>query len=357
MANKIVKKNVRFDFYETHLKYNPDSLRYFRDQLLQDFDRQDDVKKINLILSNLDKYDEIFTLEDTINHIRKEVISAAATIRDKVVEIDTKSFMPKDEKDQDVIYFQMVNNRDVNIPDKRKIGAERIPIDLDDDEYIGEFMGILYHLQTATAMIQVNRHALVLSQVEEYFTQKRFESLNQAGVKNGLSFCQEIYFAPITDPDEIERMRKSKNKVSFTLKGSDISLSAFAKQTQALSLIPSTFYDTKGVMFTVSISVDTRKKTSYQPLDDVFIEDVLDGFNKVEDHQRPNIEVGFKEDRNSPTEIVNWLVPKMYSKIAFSCVPRKSLGYEVVYVSMLQEFRKKAPRIAKINYNKFIPKK
>lgn len=356
MASKSITKNVRFDFYETYLIYDLDHLNEARSFLQKKAGSEQTIRSIDAILKNPDAYSERCTLESILNAIKSNILASTTRVGDKIVEIDTKSFMPKDEKDSDIIYFQMVNNRDVDIPDKRKIGHERIAIELEDDEYIGEFMGILYDLQTKTVMMQVNKHSLVKSQVESYFTQKRNEYLKSTENANDtLDFCKSIIFAPITDPEEIERMKASKDKVSFSLKGSDISLSAFSQKAHMLSDLSSYFSDTMGVTYTVTVSVDARKKKC-QPLNDDVIDQALCGFNALEDHLKPIVEVGFRETPDAPVEVINWLVPKMCSKIKFEYTPRKSLGYEVVYHRMLEAFRTKQPRLARIVFNKNIAK-
>ena len=60
--------------------------------------------------------------------------------------------------------------RDTNIPSIVKKEEEAKPIALDDDEYIGEDMLMIYDSENQVAMIQSNRFAMSKGKLEKYIT-------------------------------------------------------------------------------------------------------------------------------------------------------------------------------------------
>lgn len=71
-------------------------------------------------------------------------------------------------KNYDVWCLQLMKLRDTNVPAKAKDFEEAQTIELDDNEYIGEDLYMIYDAKKGIGMIQQNKNSLGVSGVEEF---------------------------------------------------------------------------------------------------------------------------------------------------------------------------------------------
>lgn len=73
------------------------------------------------------------------------------------------------DKENRVWKFKFMKLRDTNIPSIVKKSEEAKPIELEDDEYIGEDLLMIYDSDNQVAMIQCNRFAMSKGRLEKFF--------------------------------------------------------------------------------------------------------------------------------------------------------------------------------------------
>lgn len=68
---------------------------------------------------------------------------------------------------EEIYVFRAYKLRDYNVPSKIREGESAEPIELDDNEYIGEDMTVLYDWKNSICMIQQNRMSVGISKLAE----------------------------------------------------------------------------------------------------------------------------------------------------------------------------------------------
>lgn len=126
------------------------------------------------------------------------------------VEIDKSTVFTDD---PDLIAFQVTHLREYDIPAKKAIGQDRRPIDLDDDEYIGEFTQVIYDTRFHVVAVQSTKHGPSAYTIAKLF--------NEIARRMGEPSIVIGSFSPLLDPRAIERARAARFYKKITLKCSD----------------------------------------------------------------------------------------------------------------------------------------
>nr|WP_245671853.1 DUF6731 family protein [Desulfuribacillus stibiiarsenatis] len=118
--------------------------------------------------------------------------------------------------DDELQYYclHFVRLRDTNIPSRAKANEKVEPIELEDDEYIGEEVSALYDENHHILMLQRNKYSLGPQGIEEY--------LNLVWDKED----ETIYLRAICPPDAIELARKASEYRRINLRLADINTRA-----------------------------------------------------------------------------------------------------------------------------------
>lgn len=353
MANKSKQKHVKFDFYEVCIELDVEFLKDNLEELEQQLSIASNLEKIKLsrkakritdLIQRAGRSCLPYDLKELIHSMQIGEIPTNYEVYDKLTELDINTILPKEDKQNDHIFFQVSNNRDTDLPAKKQLGEAREEIDLDDDEYIGEFMSVYYSLNTGTAMIQVNRYSLTPHQLEVFFTQARYKKI---GKNDG----RVISLLPLIDTESLKDMEKSNYYTKIHIKGSDVSMSAIPDECETICKVKNVLKGVKGVNIDLTLSIDSRRKDA-SPLSDDEVKEIYRYYPDDDTIERPNIEVYYKKDKESKIEVANWLTPKMTTLLHFTIKPRESLGYEIVYQKMRERFEDNRSKINKYHYSK-----
>ena len=98
---------------------------------------------------------------------KRNLLNATIDLGDTKANVDTVSWFEK----SDVWVFKFMKLREDNIPVIVKENQESKAIPLEDDEYIGEGLHMLYDNNTGIAMLQINRFSLGLKRLESFLTE------------------------------------------------------------------------------------------------------------------------------------------------------------------------------------------
>lgn len=223
--------------------------------------------------------------------------------------------------------LQFIRQRSSEVPgiiDKKN--DEYKKLELDDTEYIGEDVAVLYHEKTNVVMVQRNRSAIGINGIQAYFDQ----------ILNNTKSV-EIKLVPFTnDIGEFKKLIIRKVEVSFAEindtneKSSLIGVISGAKRMKSIS--------TK-----ISFSVGRGKKD-----DSLTQEEVMELAKLKEDDGYRKIHVEYKESEDAPIEHVEFINGTLFDREKFSYSKENEIYYERIIDRMIGVFQKRKPYLEKI---------
>lgn len=355
-------KSVNFDFFTFSYIHNKSRILERIKELKEEYEEETSKarkKEIYDTIENLRKKKkedyqgiERFELGKYLKAVENKDILSNIDLGSVVVEIEPNTLRHRG------IYsgFQLVNIRDVDLPSKKAVGKPKVDIDLNDDEYIGEFTGILFDESTNVVMVQSNRHGVSIKQVEQYFTGLRRRYLEHQEQGSTQDDILMLVLDPIMDPGQIERAKKKAYHEKLTVKGSKESLLALLGDTikgdKALHYIPGYLGRMAGVEF--EITVKAKRGKNYPPLNKEEVLDVIKDFENIKKGERPFIEVTSRDPDEKSAEVINLLKPRIRSSIRFTLRPRETVGAELLFNKMVEAFSSKQAYIAGLVIRKIV---
>ncbi len=333
---KKIRKNVTFNFYTAKIDIDKDEFnKWFATYNNSSKDHISSVIK-KLLLS-----DTNIKLSHAFNAVINGKVDEVCNIGEKLVELD-KSTVKRDNK---TIFFQLTNFRDTNIPSIKAPKQDREEIALKDDEYIGEFMSILYHLQTDVLMVQSNRYSLVKGQLEMFLTLMFFSTM---GIPSDFTAFMRINLISVMDENLYKKITRDGVFQKIHIKGNRTSLYSFAENKQkSIYGLRKIVEDFEGTDFEIIVRKRTTK-TSPKPLDAEVITDLFEEFSQLTQEEStplPQIETTIKT--GDYTESIDWLTPQLKVVIPFTIKPKQTLGYEVLFNEMSSALLKVENRLIK----------
>lgn len=212
--------------------------------------------------------------------------------------------------------FRFMKLREDNIPSIVKENNEAETFPLEEDEYIGEGLYMLYDNNTGIAMIQSNRFSLGLKRLEEFLT-------NIWEVEN-----QRIKIKPILDKIDfnVRSRRKYKNiEISFAnvvQKNDDDFPRALGTLMHPLRMF-------NGVAGSVKVGFGRTKGDTLNI--DKISEVVTDA---LEDNSVTGLKLHIKDDDDSPVEVVDLFEYICKDIIAFNLPTKSTLNFSYAAAEM-----------------------
>lgn len=229
--------------------------------------------------------------------------------------------------DEGLWKLQFIKQRSAEVPgiiDKKN--DEYKKLELNDSEYIGEDVAVLYYEKTNVLMIQRNRTSIGINGLRAYFQQ----ILNSSNLI-------DIKLVPFTnDLGELKKLIIRKVEVSFAEinendeKSSLTGVILGAKKMKSLS--------TK-VTFSVGRSRKDESLTQEEVMEFTKLKED-DGFKKVH--------VEYRESKDSPIEQVEFINGTLFDQEKFEYSKENEISYERIIDRMLDVFKKRKPYLEKI---------
>jgi hypothetical protein len=211
--------------------------------------------------------------------------------------------------------------RDTNIPSKAKADDFVVPLDLDDDEYIGEEVSALYDNQNHVLMLQRNRYSLGPEGIEEY--------LNLLWDNSD----ETIYLRPITPPDAFALVRGASEFRKINIRLADIPESLqntlLSRLKSPIKGIVNSYREYKGKNAQVLITVGSGKGT----LDPDTVSDTLDDLHDQRE-LFSKAEIAKKDDEDSKVELIDLFTHKAHDLTSFRMEHRESLNHYAIAKEM-----------------------
>lgn len=241
--------------------------------------------------------------------------------------------------------FQISKLRENNIPALKRIGNPKEDIAMAEDQYLGEFVTVIFDPQFITVAVQSNLYSLNIPQLEIYLTvlRRRFKEL----LGNPDAFPLKVEMHPIIDPSKITAIENSDIYRKITIKGSNYSAEALAQQG-SLNEVSEFIGQARGVNFELTLSLGSAPKD--ETLDSDTIQEIIAGFNGIEnDQNRPKVEITAREDIEAPLEVVNLLSPRLTNLISLVVENRRGISHEIIHATFVESYGGPRTAIARVN--------
>lgn len=321
--NKKINKRVRFDFYREEINNNEE--------------------KNDIIVSeeNVWSFEKMFDYYIKYNELKTNL-----NIEDEEIEIEPNSLF----KENNLYFFLISNLRNDIIPAKKKIGKEKKDIILDDDEYIGEFTGVVYDNINKIFMFQINKYGINPTKIQKYLKALKdyyISSLTDKNIEN-----VEFSLNMILNPKELETVADSKEIRSIHLKSSSSSLAQLKKiadedEKNCLKEISEVVSMFGNINFEINITANFKEEKS---LEKETAKSFINSLKKyfIKEKKDISFSVTRRKDDDSNVDTIDFLLPKMIKYITLSVEPRKSIGRDQLRFKMFEGYLSIRDKLIKI---------
>lgn len=213
-----------------------------------------------------------------------------------------------------------VHMRGENLPSKAGEGRAQEDLDLEEDEYIGEDMYILYDRKTNIFMMQINRNAMTIVRIAEFINWTRKYDGNKVG------------FIPMTRQIAKKEMKRKKVR---TIELSCESVQQPEKmKSKTLKKICDTTGDIGCNTYAMRFSVGRRRYAELSPEESQnMIDDIMNRTVNVN-----TAKVTWCDDITGEIEYVDLVENKLMSKIGFTVSGKERLQMDAVFAGMKKEY-------------------
>ena len=318
--NKKIQKKIGITFYQPKLVS------------VEKFEGKED----NLIESS-------WNASKTLEHFLNKNIKGK-NFANEDIELDISTL----EQINNLYFFQLAKLRVDNIPSRKKIGEIRKEIMLMDDEYIGEFSGILYDLSSSCFVIQNNKFGPSIKEIELYLNFLRNKYIEEKKIDNSDEKMVKLYI--VIDENSLKTIPNSKEIRKISLKSNTFCMANFVeKNTTDLKIINDAVSKFGNVTFNISITAqvdEVNKERSLEKKEAInLIKDIM---KYLKFDKNGKAEVVRKYDDDSKVETIDFLLPSMRYYSNVSLEPRKAIGKDNLKMIMLDVFRKNSSKLSKL---------
>ncbi len=262
-----------------------------------------------------------FNLINWIDHVNTN------GLEQKIVELnDTKARIEKIKHIDGCWAVQMMKLREDNLPHIVREYEDAEDIDLEDDEYIGEDMYMMYNIDNGVAMIQVNRFSLGIRRLGEFLSQSMNLENERITIKAVSSNVEVNNFRGHTYRD-IELGFANLQYVQTT-------------QNSALGAIMNAYGRLQGLSGRIKIGVGRCKDES---LDIIEVDNLLQEIREEECIISAKVKI--RDDDMARTEVIDLFDNVVSDTITFSLPARTTLAFDYATISMKNYFDQRIEEI------------
>lgn len=220
----------------------------------------------------------------------------------------------------DIWEIQLLRLREKSLPGVAKDDGEFQLIVLDDGEYIGESVSLLYDKQDCVIVIQRNCNSISPSGVEEYFN----SILHSERIKR-------IILKPIIAESELKKITTSKVYRSLTI---GISMNEQIPDSIFLNNLLKNFKEYDGVSYKFVISVGRAKKDkSLSP--GLSVDTIKELYDKK---YTTILKTSIKDSEDTKVEKIDLLDDRRKDSCEFTIEKKKPLTHERVFMEMYKKY-------------------
>lgn len=231
------------------------------------------------------------------------------------------------EKDEDYYSVRFYKLRDTNVPSKIKLGNDAEPVELEEDEYIGEDMNVLYDRTLGVCMVQNNRMSVGVKRIEEWLTKDCGESYS-------------VKLLPIYNKNILTKKIKSSK-----IRTIDITFSNLKNSNhQSLGDIISGIKRYDGLTGHITISVGKKKNFQLDNKNTIdLIEELNDNHNGIR-----SAKIKMREDDKGRIEVVDLFENVLHDYIPFEIETKKNLDFFEEHQAMMDCYKGRIDEIKQL---------
>lgn len=234
--------------------------------------------------------------------------------------------------------LRIMKLRDTNVPAKAKENTVAAAIELEDDEYIGEDLFIIYDEVKGIAMIQQNRMSLGISRLEEFF-QHTYDTYVDTNNKSKVSI------SPIESKVSFERIFRSNYRY-IELSFANIKDYDLDSEDCSLSTLLAPFKHMQGVSGAIKIGLGRSKDESLNRQE---IQQLTNELSKDSNKRYVRgAKVCIKEEEDMDVEIIDLFEEVSHDFLTFEIEKREILQYENVIPRMRSKYLARKEELYKL---------
>ncbi|CEI81289.1 hypothetical protein BN997_01107 [Oceanobacillus oncorhynchi] len=326
-------KYVRFNYFEPILV---PADTFFRDQI----EGEDGIRNFYAEEVPAERWDMSIILDYFMVNTEH---NTSVEIGDEFAEIEPGSYHYH-ERD-DYYYFQISKLRDNNIPAKKRVNEIKEDILLNQDEFIGEFVSLLFDNAYGAIAMQSNLYGVSSKQAEIVLTNLRQIYMYENDITEEIPLVVQL--SPIIDRGQINKVFNSDYYKKVRIKGSDVMLDANIGENNLLSEATSLVNRTAGINFDITVSLGRSEKTA--SLNEDVIRELIEVYQGLEDEVKPKVELTALENEEAQIETVNLLEPRMTDRFTINIAPRTTVGHEYLINTFIEKsFNRRRPEMRRV---------
>lgn len=253
-----------------------------------------------------------------INFEKNDNIFKTIVLNSMTARIDGHSY----DKINDLHGVCFVNMRNENLPSKVTEGKAQEDLELDDDDYIGEDMYVLYDRSTNIFMMQSNRMSLSINRITEF--------INIFKTQDSL----KVGFIPIIK--NISKKYLKTKKIRCISASCEANYDKSNMQSTALKSICDSFSSIGCLTYNFKLSVGRKRNAELSPEESQkMIDDILNR-NIIVNSAKASI----LDDTTGELEYVDLIHNKLCSQIEYNVKKRERLHLEPLFKKMTEEYLK-----------------
>lgn len=266
----------------------------------------------------------------------------AVTLGDEYADVERDSHIY--DAVHNVFGLQVSKCRENNIPSKKRLGRIREEIMLDDDEYIGEFVSIIYDPSLGTLMVQSNHYGLSVKQLEFTLTELRFRYRDHQGDTEDEPLLVKL--RPIIDLSTLDRALESQYYRKIRIRASDVMLDSSLGDDSLMSDVRRVLGRSGGINIDILVSVGRAERTA--SLEQREMRRVLEEFGQMGERMKPRIDVTVLQNEQAQIETINLVEPRMTDVISVEVEPRTTIAHEYLFRLMLEKYNQRRGALTRI---------
>lgn len=262
------------------------------------------------------------------------LIQTAISFNDAKARIDCFTFS----KNKKVWGLKLYKLRNTNIPAKAKNNEEAKVIELEDGEYLGEDLFLIYDQLNGIALIQQNRLSLGISRLEEFFTYTYNKYVdNQHEI--------DVYIDPILDLDGKKKINNSNYK-NLEISFANINECVLDENRTSLGTLLQPLKNLHGVNGSIKISLGHSKLDT---LNRRFIKSIVKEVNEPSNKRYVRTaKIKIQEEDDCDVEIIDLFNDICDEYLEFTIDSSKGLIYTNTINAMSDKYIDKKSYLEKI---------
>jgi hypothetical protein len=300
----VKSKDIRFDYFQV---------------IAREYDEDNDI--VNEKLFNLDKVLTAAVKADVCDRVFKHYDDEA---RLQVVEQKKYKIKP-------LWKLQFLRIRKSYVPGIATDEGDFDPLDLEENEGVGEDVTVIYDNLLCVMLVQRNRDGLSPSGIADYF--------NNVLGKPGL-----LVLKPILLPDEYMKMSKDNIFRSVHISFADLKTDSIPT-SGSLSKILGGIGDYKAISVDLTLSLGRRGKKAQS----LSVDQVLNTIDVLKDNPEvTKLEIKKKENEDCKVETFDLVEERLHELAAFTYSREKPIQHEDVYKKMARMYFDRKEALQKI---------